>query len=55
MASGTMAFINCLRGAAIKIERERYISRCIDNLNRGVSVPQSLLIAQHAIESFGTG
>jgi hypothetical protein len=55
MSPAIMSFINCIKGTNLKGEREKYIYKCIENVQRGQSVPQSLLVAQHAIESFGAG
>jgi hypothetical protein len=51
MSPAIMSLISCVK--MLKPEREKYIWQCIENLRRGVSVPQSLLVSQHAIDSFG--
>ena len=55
MSPAIMSFINCIKATSLKGEREKYIQKCIDNVQKGYSVPQCLLVAQHAIESFGAG
>ena len=39
-----------------KSEREKYLNMCYDNLKKGVSVPQSLLLSLHIFSSYqGSG
>lgn len=53
MSVAIMSFINCIKSIQFKNDRERYVQLCIENLKNNKSVPQSLLAAQHLIDSFG--
>ncbi len=40
------------RNPNFKTEREKYLIACFENVKRGVSVPQSLLLSLHLLQTY---
>ena len=43
-----------IKNQSFKAEREKYLTACFENLKRGVSVPQSLLLSLHILTTYNT-
>lgn len=48
------ALANIVKNENFKNEREKYLTLCCENIKKGISVPQSLLLSLHIFSSYSS-
>jgi len=53
-ASAFQSVTQIVKNPAFKAEKEKYLIACFENLKRGISVPQSLVLSLHILSTYNS-
>jgi len=53
-ASAFQSVTQIVKNPSFKSEKEKYLIACFENVKRGISVPQSLVLSLHILSTYNT-